>query len=267
MRRKPAVADRFYPSSPKALLEVVKKHTPTDIQKKTVFGVVSPHAGFIYSGEVAGSVYASVEIPDTIILLGPNHTGIGPSVSIMAKGTWDMPQGPVEIDQELGRSLLSASSLLEENFSTHLDEHSLETQIPFIQQFKSEFKIVPICLQKLSLSQCHTLGQAILSGINKLDRKVLIIASSDMSHYESYDNTLRKDKLAIDLILERDPKALYRVVKENRISMCGVVPVTVMLIIANALGAKSAELVKYMTSGEVNGDMNSVVGYAGILVG
>ena len=266
MKRKPTVAGSFYPNNPNALMKNLRSQLPQNTQKQAVIGVVCPHAGFLYSGTVAGAVYASIEIPKTIILIGPNHTGTGPPISVMSKGQWEMPQGPVEIDTTLANDILESSPDLEDDFIAHCREHSLETQIPFLQYFRQDFKIVPICIQKISLNQCQTISRAILSGMKKLKQKVLIVASSDMSHYESYETVSRKDKLAITRILDRDPKALFEIVDTNRISMCGLIPTTVMLMTANELGAKYSKLIHYTTSGEVTRDMDRVVGYAGIII-
>ena len=266
MKRQPAVAGKFYPRNPDALLREVRSHIPKTKRKNRVIGVISPHAGFIYSGDVAGSVYASIEIPDTVILLGPNHTGLGPAVSLMPKSIWAMPLGEVEIDGSLARAIIEASPLVEADTRAHQYEHSLETQIPFIQYFRKDFKIVPICLHQISLGTCRTLSEAILAGLKKLNRTALIIASSDMTHYESHKRASQKDKLAIAQVLKRNPESLFRTVRDNRISMCGVIPATVMLMAVNQLGAQNAALVQYMTSGQVSGDMDHVVGYAGMTV-
>ena len=266
MKRQPAVAGKFYPSNPKALVRDVKSHIPKAEGENRVIGVISPHAGFVYSGDVAGSVYASIEIPDTVLLLGPNHTGRGPAVSLMPEGAWAMPLGEVEIDAPLARAILDASPSVEADTRAHQYEHSLETQIPFLQHFHKDFKIVPICLQRISLDTCRAVSEAILAGLKKQDCTALIVASSDMTHYESHESASQKDKLAIAQVLKLDPEGLFRTVRENNISMCGVVPATVMLMVGNRLGAENAALIQYTTSGQVSGDMDHVVGYAGMTV-
>ena len=266
MKRKPAVGGKFYPQDPDALLRNVKSHTPKVGRKVRAIGIVVPHAGFFYSGDVAGSVYAKIEILDTVVLLGPNHTGRGPLVSLMLKGIWDMPAGEIGIDALLARSIFEASPLVEADVVAHQNEHSLETQIPFIQYFRKDFKIVPICLKKISLDNCRILSEAIMAGLKKLKRTALIVASSDMTHYESHESASKKDNLAIAQILKRNPEGLFHTVQENQISMCGVVPATVMLMTGNQLGAEKAKLIQYMTSGQVSGRMDHVVGYAGMII-
>lgn len=266
MKRSPAVAGRFYPADPRSLLDEVRSHVETPERKARAIGIVSPHAGFMYSGDVAGAVYSRIEIPETLVILGPNHTGHGKPVSLMAEGKWSMPLGDVAVDAELAQVLLRASPLIHNDASAHLYEHSLETQLPFIQYFRKDFRFVPLCLKRLSLTDCREVGQAIVSAAQEMTRAVLIVASSDMTHYESHASAARKDRQCIDRILERDAEGLYETVRRNDFSMCGVNPVTVMLMACNDLGAQHAELVKYMTSGEVSGDMERVVGYAGMIV-
>ncbi|MFQ5716369.1 MAG: AmmeMemoRadiSam system protein B [Nitrospinales bacterium] len=266
MNRNPAVAGKFYPADPQALTLEIQSHIQKTEKKIRVIGVVSPHAGFMYSGDVAGAVYSLIDIPETLIILGPNHTGAGPPVSLMARGVWSMPFGEVEIDSELAAAVLQASPTVQEDENAHQREHSLETQLPFIQYFRRDIKIVPICLQRLSLEECGQVSRAIVSAALQLKRPALIVASSDMSHYESHETASRKDRQAIDQILKRDARGLYETVRQQEISMCGVNPVTVMLMACNNLGARKSELVKYMTSGEVSGDMDQVVGYAGMVV-
>ncbi len=264
--RNPVVAGRFYSSDPVRLVEEIKTYTNKSFDKEPALGVISPHAGFIYSGEVAGSVYSSIKIPETVILLGPNHTGEGPTASIMAKGSWESPFGAIEIDEQLAQILINLCPLLKIDTQAHLREHSLETQLPFLQFFRKDFKILPICLKRIGLAQSIQVGQAIADSIKQYGKEVLIIASSDMSHFESHDNTVKKDRLAIDHILDLDPKGLYTTVREKRITMCGIIPAVCMLTACGEMGSKKANLIQYKTSGEVNGDMERVVGYAGITI-
>ncbi|MCH8156173.1 MAG: AmmeMemoRadiSam system protein B [Nitrospinae bacterium] len=266
MSRPPAVAGRFYSGDSKSLTEEVRRHIKDAPEKTRVLGVLSPHAGFMYSGDVAGAVYSRIEIPDTVILLGPNHTGRGERVSVMTQGTWEMPQGNLEIDSELASAISRASSIARPDERAHHHEHSLETQLPFIQYFRKKFKIVPICFMRLDLKECEEISRAIVQAVKETGREVLVVASSDMTHYESHESASGKDRKAIDRILHLDAPGLYNTVRDNNISMCGVNPTTVMLMYARKMGAKEAELVKYMTSGEVSGDMQNVVGYAGVIV-
>ena len=266
MIRKPAQAGRFYMKDPEALREQVEKYIRMDIEKEDVLGIVAPHAGYFYSGKVAGAVYSKVNLPDTIIIIGPNHTGIGAEIAIMAKGEWEMPNGRVKIDSSLAEKLLSqAGGIAEEDEEAHLHEHSLEVQIPFIQYFKTEFTMVPICMRDNRVSTCRELGKAIARAI-KSEIPCLIVASSDMTHYESQKDAERKDKLAIDKILKLDSEGLLKTVMERDISMCGAGPAATMIFACKELGAKKSELVLYNTSAEASGDYSAVVGYAGIIV-
>lgn len=266
MSRPPAMAGRFYSGESQSLTEEVRRHIRDGCQKTRVIGVVAPHAGFMYSGDVAGAVYSQIEIPDTVILIGPNHTGRGERVSVMTEGTWAMPQGDLKIDGELAAAICRNSSIAKPDDRAHRYEHSLETQLPFLQYFRKQFKIVPICLMGLGFEECAEVSRAVVQAVEQAGRPVLIVASSDMTHYESHESATNKDKKAIARMVKMDAKGLYDTVRKNNISMCGVNPATVMLMCAGKMGATKGELVKYMTSGEVSGDMNHVVGYAGLIV-
>jgi len=264
--RNPAVSGHFYSADPIQLVEDIKTYTSKSSEKESVLGIISPHAGFMYSGKVAGSVYSSIKIPETVILIGPNHTGAGPSASIMTKGCWKSPFGSIEIDEELAQILIDNNPIFKTDTQAHIKEHSLETQLPFLQFFRKDFRIVPICLKRIEFDQSTQIGQAIADSIKKYGKEVLIVASSDMSHFESHDNTVKKDRLAIDHILDLDPRGLYETVRGKKITMCGVNPAVCMLTACAKMGSKKADLIQYKTSGEVNGDMERVVGYAGITI-
>ncbi len=266
MARQPAVAGTFYPDDPQELREEVRRHLPPDAGKVQARGVIAPHAGFKYSGDVAGSVYSRIEIPDTVILIGPNHTGMGERISLMAHGTWSMPLGDLEIDTPLAEAILKYLPMARDNEAAHRKEHSLETQLPFLQYFRREFTFVPMCLMRLDWDECRMLGEALVRAIRDVDRPVLMVASSDMTHYETHASASEKDHKAIDRILEMDPAGLFQTVEREGITMCGANPATAMLTACRELGATRAELTKYMTSGEVSGDMGHVVGYAGVIV-
>lgn len=266
MKRKPAVAGQFYQSSPSKLTEEVGEYVQSNMVKEHAIGIVSPHAGLMYSGRVAGAVYSGIEFPHTFILIGPNHTGIGSAVSIMSSGSWQMPTGELQIDEHIADKVKQHSGVFEEDRSAHSMEHSLEVQLPFILYFSSEAAIVPITMMSESLDVCRDVGEALSEAIKDEEYPVMIVASSDMSHYETDSVARTKDRKAIDRVLSLDPEGLYDTVKREGISMCGVIPVTAMLFAAKKLAAKEARLVKYMTSGEVSGDYDYVVGYAGIMI-
>ncbi len=266
MKRKPAVAGQFYPGSSSELSKEVQKYVTHSAVKEKAIGIVSPHAGLIYSGAVAGALYSKIESPATFILIGPNHTGIGKTVSIMSAGEWILPTGSLKIDASLAKKISGCSKIIEEDPSAHLLEHSIEVQLPFILHLFPDTGIVPITMMTDSLDFCRLVGEAVADAVQETEYPVTIVASSDMSHYEEDSIARVKDKEAIDRIINMDPEGLFKTVTSKRISMCGFVPVTAMLYAARKLGAKDSLLIKYMTSGDVSGNLGSVVGYAGVLV-
>lgn len=266
MIRTPAVAGQFYNGTLETLNRQVRQYI-VDAPKEPVIGAVCPHAGLMYSGPVAGAVFSRIEIPPTVILLGPNHTGLGERISLMDEGVWKIPTGSFEIDRVLAHRIYkNAEGLVAKDTKAHLFEHSLEVQLPFIAYFTTSVKIVPIAIMQASIQECNKLGIAIAEAIKEADYDVTIVASSDMSHYVSHSEAKALDRLAIERILEIDPEGLYNTVLTKRITMCGYLPVTTMLYAARVLDAEKAELVKYATSGDVSGDYSYVVGYAGIIV-
>jgi len=266
MIRQPVVAGQFYPGSASQLEAMIETLVDEKAEKREVIGLVSPHAGYIYSGPVAGAVISRIKFKDTFIIIGPNHSGKGKPLSIMTKGKWKTPLGEVEIDSELGKQILATSSHLQEDAIAHQYEHSIEVQIPFLQYFKSDFRIVPIILGYAGGDTCKEIGREIAKAVRELNREVVIIASSDMTHYETQESAQKKDTQAIDAILNLDEDELLRRVEESDISMCGYAPTVSLISAAKELGAKSAELVKYQTSGDTTGDYSAVVGYAGIII-
>ncbi len=269
MKRQPSVAGQFYPGTEASLRKEVQRLIGMGKggAKEKAIGIVSPHAGYIYSGAVAGCVFSSIEIPETIIILGPNHTGIGTKFSLFKEGIWNTPLGDVEIDNELAEIILKKCKFLREDSKAHMREHSLEVQLPFMQYLKgADFKIVPMVLSAYNLDAYQDIGNSIASAIKQLKKEALIVASSDMTHYEDQKSAERKDKIAIEAILNLDEIQLINKVEALNISMCGYIPAAVMLIAAKGLGAKQARLIKYQTSGDATGDYSAVVGYAGIVV-
>jgi AmmeMemoRadiSam system protein B len=229
-------------------------------------GCIAPHAGYMYSGHVAGAVFARVEIPQRCIVLGPNHTGTGRALAIMSEGAWQTPLGEVSIDTELALALKQRFPALQEDSAAHRAEHAIEVELPFMQLCQPKLKFVPIALGMGQFEPLEHLGKALADVIATKKDPVLIVASSDMNHYESDAITRAKDHRAIERILTIDPRGLYDVVTQQNISMCGFGPSVAMLTAARQLGARSAELVKYATSGDISGDRNLVVGYAGVVV-
>jgi MEMO1 family protein len=267
MIRRPAVAGRFYPARPAELLSDLQSFSPPVETPSQAVGIIVPHAGYMYSGHVAGAVYSQIKIPLRNIVLCPNHTGRGVPLSIMRSGAWETPLGNVEIDEEMCEALMAADPDLEHDIAAHQFEHSLEVQLPFMQHAAGPaVKFVPVTLGTGSWSRLADLGRAIAEVVQKIDPAALIIASSDMNHYESDAITRVKDRKAIDQVLAMNARGLHDVVEREDISMCGYGPVTAMLVAAGMLGASKAELVKYATSADVSGDFDRVVGYAGMAV-
>ncbi len=266
--RKPAVAGHFYPAEAKELRSEITGYLDPKSKKQDVLACIMPHAGYMFSGPVAGAVVSRVNVPEHVVLLGPNHTGRGTPFSLVSRGSWKTPLGAVDIDTLLGEEILSGSEYLQEDSSAHLFEHSLEVELPFLQYFRPDLRIVPVCLASPDLKQLKSVGLAVAKAVDKLKirNSVLIVASSDMTHYQPQKEAEKKDKLAIEAILELNEEKLLQRVVDYDISMCGFAPAIAMLCCAKALGAKKAELVKYQTSGETSGDFSSVVGYAGIIV-
>jgi len=266
MIREPIVAGHFYPESPAILENQVKGFLDEKAKKEDVIGAIVPHAGYVYSGGVAGAVLSRIQAKDTFIILGPNHTGNGRPFSIMTEGSWRTPLGEVEINSILGKEILETSQHLEEDTIAHLYEHSIEVQVPFLQCIKPDVKIIPIMISHTSTTVYKDIGQKIAEAIKKTRSQVVILASSDMTHYESHESAMKKDKAAIDAILALKEDDLMRRVKEMHITMCGYAPAITLISAAKHLGAKNAILVRYQTSGDVSRDFANVVGYAGILI-
>ena len=214
MIRNPVVAGQFYPGTASQLKAMIEQLVDEKAAKEEVIGLVSPHAGYIYSGPVAGAVFSRIKFKDTFIIMGPNHTGMGEPLSIMTEGIWKTPLGEVEIDTELAKKLLSISNYLQEDHVAHLQEHSIEVQIPFLQYFKSDIKIVPIVLAYSSGDTYKEIGREIAQAVKELNREVVIIASSDMTHYEPQESAQRKDNQAIEAILDLNEDELLRRVEE-----------------------------------------------------
>jgi len=266
MIRNPVVAGQFYPASPERLKAKIEMTVDEKVHKEDVIGLVSPHAGYEYSGPVAGAVISKIKFKDTFIIMGPNHTGRGKPLSIMTEGKWETPLGEVEIDSELAKQILSSSSHLQEDHIAHQYEHSIEVQLPFLQYFKKDIKLVPIVLAFATGDVYKEIGKEIAKAIKDLNREAVMIASSDMTHYESQESAKRKDKQAIKAILDLNEDELLKRISELDISMCGYAPTVSLISAAKELGATAAELVKYQTSGDTTGDYSSVVGYAGIIL-
>lgn len=264
--RHAAVAGRFYPKDRDTLRRDVQSYLSTQKAATPALGCVVPHAGYIYSGAVAGAVYAQVDLPQRCIVLCPNHTGKGRPLAIMSSGDWETPLGQAPIDSPLAVALKGRFPLLTEDADSHRSEHAIEVELPFLQVRRPDFTFVPIALGTGQFEILEKLGEAVADAVQTQNERVLIVASSDMNHYENDAATRIKDHKAIDRMLALDARGLFEVVMKEEISMCGFGPAVVMLTATKRLGATSAELIKYATSGDVSGDRDMVVGYAGIVV-
>jgi AmmeMemoRadiSam system protein B/AmmeMemoRadiSam system protein A len=264
--RNAVVAGQFYPGRPDELRSMIKDMVDEEAVKKEVIGMIIPHAGYIYSGPVVGAVLSGAEFKDTFIVIGPNHTGSGKPMSIMTEGIWKTPLGDVEVDTGLAAGILEECEYLEEDRRAHNFEHSIEVQLPFLQYFKPDVKIVPIVFGYAGFDIYRDTGKGIARAIKKLGREAVIVVSSDMNHYESQAVTSEKDDRAIEAVLDLDEDELMARVREHNITMCGVAPAVSLIAAAKELGATGAELVMYRTSGDTTGDYTSVVGYAGMVI-
>jgi AmmeMemoRadiSam system protein B len=274
--RLPSQAGAFYAGKAESLKRQIEEcflhelgpgKIPTVVRgPRRIIGLICPHAGYMYSGPVAAHAYYKLALdgkPDIIVLFGPNHTGYGSALAIMNEGFWRTPLGDVEVDSETANKIVKEARIVDVDDSAHRHEHSIEVQLPFLQYlFGSEFKIVPICFLMQDLPSARDVGQAVakvLSGKN-----ALIIASSDMTHYEPQKSAEKKDKLALQAVEAMDEERFYSVIEEQRITACGCGPIMALITASKALGAKEAKLLCYRTSGDVIGDYSAVVGYAAV---
>jgi len=267
MLRLPAVAGRFYPSHPAELTALIRKctsrdsdHTPISLRACLV-----PHAGYVYSGHVAGAALARIALPRKIIILGVRHYPHGKPAAILSSGAWRTPLGDARIEEELAEALKKACPLLQEDSVAHSTEHSLEVQLPFLQVLAPDFTFVPVALGTLQFESLVSVGEAIGRVLQAANENLLLLTTSDLNHYEDDATTRVKDRKAIDRLLALDARGLYDTCRNEGISMCGLGPAVAMLTALNALGAKKPELVKYATSADMSGDRSAVVGYAGMI--
>jgi MEMO1 family protein len=269
MVREPAVAGRFYPANPERLRADIDSYLSSGVsssRQTPAIACMVPHAGYMYSGQVAGAVFSRLEIPGSCVVLGPNHTGNGHPLAIMKEGSWRTPLGDISIDSDLAENFIQEFPALSEDSAAHRSEHSIEVEIPFLQACQPGVKFVPIAIGTGQLVLLEQLGESLAEVLEKSKDPVLIVASSDMNHYEDDSTTRVKDRKAIDKLLALDAPGLYQTVMNESISMCGFGPAVAMLTAARLLGAEKAELAQYATSADVSGDHKVTVGYAGIII-
>lgn len=268
MDRNPVVAGQFYPDNPTALWDMIDQYHALAEEKRqapTLLAMV-PHAGYVFSGPVCGKTLASANLHPTVLMLGPNHTGMGAELSLWNKGDWLFPEGKMPIDTRLAEALLAAEPRLMPDRGAHVREHSLEVIVPFLHRLNSDTTIVPVAVSASSLQTLELVGRSMGRALREFERPVSIVVSSDMSHYISHEQAKQRDSMALEAALQLNPAQLFSVVRENRISMCGILPMTLGLFAALEMGAETADLCAYSTSGDVSGDYDQVVGYAGLLV-
>ncbi len=266
MLRLPAVAGRFYPSDPVELTTLVRRYTikANATPPEQVKACLVPHAGYVYSGQVAGMVFSRIALSREIVILGVRHFPRGEQAAILSRGAWRTPLGDVEIDQSLAKVLLRECGLFREDSVAHSAEHSLEVQLPFLQVLVPGFTFVPLALGTVRFEDLVLVGEGIARALASRSEDVLLLTTSDLNHYEDDATTRVKDGKAIEQLMGLNAHGLYETCRQEEISMCGLGPAVAMLTALQALGAKKAELVKYATSADVSGDVRSVVGYAGL---
>lgn len=264
--RKPVVAGTFYPDDPEILSKELADRIVIKEKKKSAIALISPHAGYFYSGNCAGKGFGAVQIPERVIILGLDHRGTGYPYALDGHDYWRTPLGQVDVDTELRHKIASNSNIFKIDDLSGLNEHSIEVQVPFLQYLNPDLKILPILIAGGTFSELELGGIEIADTIKEMDDDVLIIASTDMSHYVSSAHAYEKDHLVIEKIKSLDPEGLLRLVHRERISMCGVSPVVMTLVAAKELGAGKTDLIEYTNSGEMSGDFDQVVGYLSMII-
>lgn len=266
MIRKPIVSGQFYPEEVSELRKALDNFKPHNSIKRSAAALILPHAGYMYSGKVAVATVNAVLPRKRIIILGPNHTGYGENFGLWPKGKWNMPLADIEIDEELSTSILASGATIVPDQLSHKFEHSIEVELPILYHFFGEFKFVPIVCQVSALTDYENAAAQIYSAIKNIKDEVMLVASSDMTHYEPDSSARRKDRLALEHIINIDVQSLLKTVEKDNISMCGVAPVAVTLLIMKKIGVKKAQVSLYQTSADSGGGLSSVVGYAGVTI-
>ncbi|MCF8029368.1 MAG: AmmeMemoRadiSam system protein B [Desulfohalobiaceae bacterium] len=267
MHRKPVVAGQFYPGSKDKWLEEVRRYLSGGESGGTAATLsMVPHAGYPFSGGVAGRTLARARPGGRVLLLGPNHTGQGKPLAVWSAGTWELPGVSVPVDEELAAQVLQAHKALQEDQAAHVREHSLEVVVPFLYALEEATRIVPVAVAERDPDTLLRVGEALADVVSAQSEPVSVVVSSDMSHFIPADKAKQKDELALKAICEVNPEGLLETVQKNSISMCGVLPMTVGLSLARKLGCTQGELVEYANSGDFIGDYDSVVGYAGVVI-
>lgn len=266
MIREPVVSGQFYPGTKEDLLMAIKELDPKEAAKISARGVVLPHAGYMCSGKVAVTTVSKIQPRPSVIILGPNHHGMGQDFALWGRGEWRTPLGKVQIDQDLAQKILKQDSYIQEDYLAHKFEHSIEVELPILQYFFGDFKFVPIACAMASLKEYRQVASQIYEAIKGIKEDVLLVASTDFTHYEPDSSARTKDRQAIESIIELNEEDLLGRVKDKNITMCGFGAVSVLLSCVKKLGARKAQVALYQTSGDTVGDYTSVVGYGGIII-
>ncbi len=266
MDRLPIASGSFYPGNKGELEEALKTLMDDSQEKQKALGAISPHAGYVYSGPVMGRVFSRIEVPGTVVILAPNHTGGGTPYSIWPDGNWRTPIGNTQIDEELVNEILDSCELIEKDKAAHINEHSAEVILPFLQYSNPQAKIVVVVIRSRNFEDLRIFGKSLAKVLKNTKPDALVVASSDMTHFESQKSAEAKDQNAIKEIVALREEGLHRVVRDLDISMCGVNPVISMMVCSKERNAVKSELISYATSGDVTGDHNNVVGYAGVII-
>ncbi|MCL2114765.1 MAG: AmmeMemoRadiSam system protein B [Methanobrevibacter sp.] len=286
MIRKPTVAGLFYDNNPEDLKKTIENcfthelgpgkiptlatHNENSSKDCKIYGAIAPHAGYTYSGPVAAHAYYQLVekgFPETFIILCPNHTGMGTGVSIFYEGSWETPLGNIKIDEKFSKELIKTSEIIDPDFSAHLKEHSCEVHLPFLQYFSNDFKIVPITMWMQDITSSEEVAKGIVKVAKSLKTSISIIASTDLTHYAPYEIATKQDDLILGEIAKMDENELLEDIENFNISMCGYGPTIATIKATRELGANKCNILKYATSGNISGDLSSVVGYcSGIFI-
>ena len=266
MIREPIVSGQFYPQKKDELKHLIEEFKPSATLKTSAKGIILPHAGYTYSGSVAITTVGKIIPRKKIIILGPNHTGLGHMFSLWAKGEWIIPSGHIHIDEELAKSILSEGDYIKEDYSAHISEHSIEVELPIIHYFFEDFQFVPIACKRTNLEGYNQVSSQIFEAIKKTKEDILLVASTDLTHYEADSTARKKDRLVIEAIINLDEQELIKKIHKSNITMCGEAPVAILISCLKKLKAKKAQVALYKTSGDYSGDYDSVVGYVGMFI-
>jgi len=266
MKREPVVSGQFYPHRTEDLRRIIEDFDPKESSKISAKGIILPHAGYPYSGQVAVTTVGKVLAKRRLIIAGPNHTGRGANFSLWPKGSWRIPFGEIEIDQDLAQSILNKGDLIQEDYEAHLQEHSIEVELPILHYFFGKFKFVPIACMRTSLETYQAVATQIFEAIKDCKEEILFVASTDLTHYEPDQSARKKDRFAIEAIVNLDEKELLDKINTLNITMCGVAPVAILISCLKKLGAKKSQVALYQTSGDNSGDYSAVVGYVGMII-